>query len=210
MPRGGFRKGAGRKKLPKAVAPEAKTQETKPVPANTLAVTLLRACTGREQAFVLELVAHPDLTHREAFTRAGYSGKSDISIDANAAKVLRRDRVAKALAALRTEKLSHQVQTVVMTGDEALARLTQYARADIGAVLGPDSAISNLPAEVRQSIKAIRPGRYGTVIELHDAMRATELMAKAGGKLAEKHEHEHRFTLEDIVAGAPPQNGAAA
>lgn len=210
MPRGGKREGAGRKPKAAPEPPETPKRTTNPVPANTLAVTLLRACTGREQAFILELVAHPELTHREAFQRAGYSGKSDVSIDANASKVLRRDRVQKALTALQTEKLERQAVTAVMTGEEALERLSAYARSDIGLVLGDNNPISKLPLEVRQSIKAVRPTRYGTVIELYDAMKATELMAKAGGKLKDHVEHSGKVTLEDIVAGDAPQDGAAA
>lgn len=214
MPRGGKRLGAGRPKKAKNAASQAApapTHTETPVPADTLAVTLLRACTGREQAFILELVAHPDLTHREAFRRAGYcKGSADNSLDANAAKVLKRDRVQKALIALRTVALESKVAAVVMTGEEALERLSTFARADIGQILGPDDVLSKLPPEVRQTIKAVRPTRYGRVIELFDSLRATELMAKAAGKLTEKHEHEHKFTLEDIVAGPAPQDGAAA
>lgn len=213
MPRGGKRAGAGRKKKAEKAASQAApapTHTETPVPADALAVTLLRACTGREQAFILELVAHPDLTHREAFRRAGFSWKSDNSIDANGSKVLRRDRVKKALAALRTAALESKVAAVVMTGEEALERLSTFARADIGQILGPDDPLSKLSLEVRQTIKAVRPTRYGRVIELFDSLRATELMAKASGKLTEKHEHDHKFTLEDIVAGPAPQDGAAA
>lgn len=212
MPRGGKREGAGRKPRAATKAPETHNSTPNPVPANTLAVTLLRACTGREQAFILELVAHPDISHREAFKRAGFGpGSSAESLDSNAAKVLKRDRVQAALTALQSAKLDKLVTAVVMTGDEALERLSSYARSDIGLVLGPDDPISKLPAEVRQSIKAVRPTRYGTVIELYDAMKATELMAKAAGKLKEHVEHSGRVTLEDIVAGDPPaQDGAAA
>ena len=214
MPRGGKREGAGRKKKSAVSTPEAQQHTETPAPAvNPLALDLLQACTPHEQAFILELVAHPELPQYEAYRRSGYGpNSSDDTADANARKVLARDRVQAALNALRRNVLEIKATEAVMTGEEALGRLSLYARSDIGQIVGPDHPISKLPREARLVIKAVRPTRYGDVIELYDAMRATELMAKAGGKLKDHVEHSGKVTLEDLVAGEemPPNKGAAA
>jgi hypothetical protein len=86
--------------------------------------------------------------------------------------------------------------TRVLTGDEALARLSSIARADITLFLPKTHRLRKLPADLRVLIKAIRPTAHGEYLELHDAMRATELLARAGGKLKETIQVE---SLEDVL-----------
>lgn len=221
MPRGGKREGAGRKKQPTTApvqAPAAQTH-TEPLaaaepPPKAVAGAVDGAVdnpfnlTPKELLFVVAYCGAANFSATKAYELAGYStrGKGS-STRANAIKVLTHPSVQQAVAA----KLAARVRDLsVMSGDEALGRLTTYARADIGLILGPDDSLSKLAPEVRQTIKAVRPTRYGRVIELYDAMKATELMAKAGGKLKDHVEHSGKVTLEDIVAGDAPQDGAAA
>jgi len=151
----------------------------------------------RELLFVEAYVGAAGFNATRAYELAGYESRTRGSLRANAARLIARDTVARAVAAKVAERALQLAR--VMDGDEALERLTLMGRADIGKVLDPDDALAKLPDEVRLTIKAVRPNRYGRVIELHDAMRAAELLAKAAGKLVERH--EHRITLEEIVAG---------
>lgn len=90
----------------------------------------------------------------------------------------------------------------IMTGQEALERLSNHARADVWpAILGRNDPIAKLPLEVRICIRSVRPTKEGRVIELYDGQRATELLAKAGGALTDKVEHKLDQKLEDLLAG---------
>ncbi len=188
----------------------------KPDETSAPIILLLQACTAKEQAFILELVAHPDEPHRHAFRRAGFSAADDDVADSNAARVLSRDRVQRALEALRAEVLARRIESAVMDGEEAMERITRFGRADIGLVLGPEDPLSRLPESIRLCIKSVRETKYGRVIELHDALRANEDLAKAAGRLKETHEHKHTLrpltdeevrqlpddALEQALAGA--------
>jgi ADP-heptose:LPS heptosyltransferase len=131
----------------------------------------------------------------KAYELAGYATRGSAG-RREASKLLAKPRVAEAISdrfARLVERLS------IMGGDEALEHLTVIARADIGKVLDPDDPIAKLPDDVRATIKAVRPNRYGRVIELHDSMRAAELLAKAAGRLAKRHEHRVRVGLLDLL-----------
>jgi len=159
--------------------------------------------TARELLFVEAYCGAARFSASRAYQLAGYrtTGSGGRS---NACKLLAKHRVAEAIAgrlAARVERLQ------VMDGDEALERLTRYARADIGKVLGPHDPIAQLPDDIRLTIHRVRDTQFGRVIELYDAMKATELLAKAAGKLVEQH--KHTITLEDIVAGADPEGAVA-
>lgn len=90
----------------------------------------------------------------------------------------------------------------IMDGDEAMGRMTLFARSDIGKVLGPNDPLSRLPENVRLTIKSVADTKFGRRIELHDALRAVETIAKASGRLKDHHQHEYEFkavTEEDLV-----------
>lgn len=162
---------------------------------------------ARELLFVEAYIGAAEFNATRAYELAGFHSKTRAGLRANAARLIARDTVARAVAAKVAERA--QQLRAVMDGDEALERLTRYARADIGKVLDPEDPLAKLPDEVRLTIKAVRPNRYGRVIELYDAMKAAELLAKADGKLVERH--EHKVTLEEIVARAnEPAEGAVA
>lgn len=146
---------------------------------------------------------------------AELSGWSKTSAKVIASRLLKDPRI-KAAIVHRQGVLVNQALTAtdvvnsrVMTGEEALERLTVFARADIGCVLDPEDPIAKLPADVRATVKSITPNRYGRRIELHDSMRATELLAKAGGKLKDIVQVE---SLEALIAKSmqPVPAGAAA
>jgi hypothetical protein len=114
----------------------------------------------------------------------------------NACKLLAKDRVSAAIAARlaqRIERLS------IMGGDEALEHITVIARADIGKVLDPEDRWRSSPTMCGPPSQP--SGRtYGRIIELHDSMRAAELLAKAAGRLPKRHDHRVRVGLLDLLA----------
>jgi phage terminase small subunit len=156
--------------------------------------------SSKEAAFVDAYLGIAAGNATKAATLAGYA-KSSAHVTAS--RLLRKAHIKAKLLSTRIEKAADAIQadtiirTKIMGGDEALERLSLYARADIGAVLGPDDPISQLPAEVRATIKGVRETPHGRNIELYDSMRATELLAKAGGKLKEIVQVE---SLEDLIA----------
>jgi hypothetical protein len=156
--------------------------------------------TPRELLFVEAYCGVANFQPLAAYTLAGY--KPDAG---NAQKLTVRYRVAQAIAGRIAVKAA---RLRVMDGDEALERLTLYARADIGKVLDPTDRIARLPDDIRLTIKTVRPGAHGRTIELYDSMKATELMAKSAGKLKDIVKVEH--TLEEVMALANQSTGAAA
>jgi hypothetical protein len=136
-----------------------------------------------------------------AYDLAGYRRST-----ANACRLIGRDRIGLAIArkvAERTQRLQ------AMAGDEALERLTRVGRSTIRELLPPGHYLRALPDEVLMLVKSVRPTKYGDVIEVHDAMRAVELLAKAAGKLKDVHEVRAK-TLEDLIAEANQLEAAEA
>lgn len=207
MPRGGKRPNAGRKRTKPAKPAKVQVVESSAIDAPEIEETAAESTAGtldnpfgltpKELLFVTAYTGAALGNATKSYELAGYAGYGGTR-RSNACKLLTKDRIARAIAA----RLAERVQVLdVMDGDEALRRITVKARADIGQVLGPDDPLSQLPPDVRATIKAVRPSRYGRSIELYDSMHAAEVLAKAAGKLVEKHEHKHKFSLEDIVAG---------
>lgn len=154
--------------------------------------------TAKELLFVAAYCGAALGNATKAYALAGFKGTGSVA-RSNACNLLAKDRVAKAVGAglaKRVEQLS------VMDGEEALQRISRFARADIRAVLGDDDPIAQLPADVACLIKSVTPTRYGRRIELYDALRANELVAKASGKLRELHDVRVTRSLEDILAEA--------
>lgn len=161
--------------------------------------------TPRELLFVEAYCGVANFNASDAYRAAGYEGKP-ASVSANAARLIGSDRVSKAVSA----KLSARVQQLrIMDGDEALTRISTFARADIRKLFPPESRIAQLPDEVAACVKSITPNKFGLRIELIDPLRANELMAKVAGRLKETIKVEH--TLEQIMAMAnASQTGTAA
>jgi phage terminase small subunit len=104
-----------------------------------------------------------------------------------------RDKLGTAVAVADAALITHGV----LTGDQALERLSLIAQADITELLPKQHRLRKLPRQLRLLIKSVRPTAHGEVLEVHDAMRATELLARAGGKLKETIQVE---SLEDVLA----------
>jgi phage terminase small subunit len=138
----------------------------------------------------------------KAAALAGY-GKTSAKVTAS--RLLKKGHIRAALVAERANQVSQVLQTdrivraKIMTGDEALERLSLIARADIGQALAPTDPIARLPDAIRLAIKTIRPTAHGRVIELYDVQRAVTDIAKGSGHLRERVDHTHRITLEQAL-----------
>ncbi len=138
----------------------------------------------REQVFVDRYLL--TFNASQAYAAAGYKPGRH-----NAARLLRKPRVQRAIQASLAP---------VMSGQEALARLSTHARADIRKLFPQNSAIATLPDDVALTVKAVWPTKYGYRIETYDAQRASELLAKSAGVLKETVKVER--SLEEIMARA--------
>jgi hypothetical protein len=155
----------------------------------------------RELLFVAAYCGPANFNATDAYAMAGYRRST-----ANACRLIARERIAQAIArkvAERTQRLQ------AMAGNEALERLTRVGRSTIREFLPPGHYLRALPDEVLMLVKSVRPTKYGDVIEVHDAMRAVELLAKAAGKLKDVHEVRAK-TLEDLIAEANQLEAAEA
>ncbi len=178
--KGGRPKGSKKKTAETPAAAAAVTS----APAQAIAPPIENAhgLTPRELLFVAAYTGVALGNASKSYELAGYSGRGGAQ-RTNACKMLTKDHIAAAISerlALRVERLS------VMDGDEALERISVLARGEIGLVLGPHDVLSKLPLEARMLIKSVRDTKHGRHIELYDALRASEIMAKAGGKLTPK------------------------
>jgi hypothetical protein len=93
-----------------------------------------------------------------------------------------------------------------MDADEALALISMIARADIGDAFdqnGRQLPIHLWPDSLRIAVKSIKPGPFGDTITLHDALRAAELMAQAGGKL--RNSVNVTFDHAKYLGAEPPE-----
>ena len=166
--------------------------------------------TSKERRFVTAYLNEAAGNGSKAAVLAGYAkGSARIT----ASRLLTKAHIQAALANVR-DAMAREVATAdaivktrVMSGEEALERLSLYARADIRKILDPNDPLAKLDDATALTIKTIRPGRYGRTVELHDAMRATELLAKAGGKLKEIVQVE---SLEQLIEQSMSARGAAA
>jgi hypothetical protein len=113
--------------------------------------------TPRELLFVEAYVGVAGLNASEAYRLAGFQCAPE-SVGPNAGRLIKKDRVANAVKA----RLSARVQQLrIMDGDEALARITQFARADIRKLFPPESRSRKLPDEVAACIKSVTPNKFG-------------------------------------------------
>jgi phage terminase small subunit len=122
----------------------------------------------------------------------------------NAARLLTNEHIQDAIAAKLLPRLK---ALAIMDGDEALEGISSMGRVDIRTLFNPETGallkMAQWPAATADAVKTITPNKYGTKIELYDKLRARELMAKVAGRLVERHDLKHTFSLEDIVAGTP-------
>jgi phage terminase small subunit len=159
----------------------------------------------KELLFVEAYCGVANFNATKAYAAAGFTGNRF-----KAARLLTNGHVEDAIAA----KLLPRLKALqIMDGDEALEGISSMGRVDIRTLFNPTTGallkMAEWPAATADAVKTITPNKYGTKIELYDKLRARELMAKVAGRLVERHDLKHTFTLEDIVAGTGGAPAAA-
>lgn len=212
MPRGGARKGAGRKRTKPAKQPKtpkvsvaSEPQKSKPAeqsktpekPAQPIENPY--GCSPMELIFVELYTGKSKFNASDAYLGAGFKGKPG-KASGLAARLIARDRVAKAIA----DRLGSRLRTLQMDGDEALEGISRIGRVDVRTVFDGEGNLKPLDewddeaADALQSVKIVERKVIGTdeatgkpiiqytkEIKFYDKLKARELMAKAAGKLSE-------------------------
>jgi phage terminase small subunit len=117
----------------------------------------------------------------EAARRAGYNGKSNVI-------------GAQLLANLSIrEEIERRVSEITMTANEALIRLAEQARVDIGDFAqyweGDKFNLQKAKEDGRSHlIKKLKPTQYGTELELHDKDFAIDRIIKMLGMVTDRQE----------------------
>lgn len=120
------------------------------------------------------------LNGTEAARLANYQGSDEV-LASTASRLLRNEKVIA--------EISRRLERFAMSANEVLVRLTDIARADIADALSPQGAIDPLEAKRRGKSHLIKRFKtkevtaddkvtYETEIELHDSLKALELLAK--------------------------------
>jgi hypothetical protein len=137
----------------------------------------------------------------QAYLDAGYKCTRTTAA-ANAARLLGKARVKRALARLTDKRLEELEQA----GDEELrlaGELMRFSILDLFKPNGKAIPLHKLPRHVAAGIKGIRPTDHGLVLTFHDKMAPIELRLKAFGRLVNKHEHDLApKTLAELVTEA--------
>lgn len=118
------------------------------------------------------------LNGMEAARSAGYKGDNN-TLAVTAHNNLKKPHIAEAIKA--------RVSAMAMTTGEALGRLGEMARADIGEFIFKDPTTDELKLDWEKArgkthlIKTIRHSQSGLILELHDPQAAIDKILKVGG-----------------------------
>ena len=121
----------------------------------------------------------------EAARRAGYRG-NNVTLGAVGYENLNKPQIA-----LHIKK---RLSESAMSADEALSRLAEMARSDMGDFISYDSDTGDFIIDWQAArgrthlIKSIKHTAHGIAIELHDSQSAIDKILKAGGEYVQKHE----------------------
>lgn len=121
-----------------------------------------------------------------AAERAGYNGNDNV-LAAIGSQNLRKIKIA--------QKIQERLSESAMSTDEALGRLAEMARVDIGSFLKVDQdgdfKIDWSAAKGKTHlIKSVKHTTHGVSVELHDPQAAIDKILKAGGQYVQRHKHE--------------------
>lgn len=137
--------------------------------------------TNAMALFVLQYLANHG--NGAAAYRASHPNcRSDNAAAAAASRLLRNVKVRNFLEREQEPRRDR----LRIDGDEAIALLSIIACANIGDLFdehGKLLPVHQWSEHMQLCVKSIKPGRFGTAITLHDALKARELLAIAGGKL---------------------------
>lgn len=144
----------------------------------------MKKLTNKQRKFIERYLTHWNATR--AAKEAGYTHATH-----QAWRILQQPEVQAEVKARLSE--------AAMEADEALARLSQHARADIAPYL-LENGEPNWEA-VRAAghlVKKVAKGRMGWTVELHDAQTALITILKKYGMLTERVEQHQTQTQVNI------------
>lgn len=135
--------------------------------------------TPKERSFVYEFVK--DFNGTQAAQRAGYSPKNPAAAAVAASRMLRKANISRALEEF--------VAANAMSAEEVLHRLTLIARGNIRPFITRSNTIAMQTPEAIAAlglVKSFQEGtdKVGAKLELHDSLKALELLGKANGALS--------------------------
>jgi phage terminase small subunit len=145
------------------------------------------ALSSKQQAFINEYLKCWNATR--AAVGAGYSERTARSIGSE--NLTKPDIVAE---------IARRKAELMMSADEALARLTEQARAAYSTYFNEngDVDIARMVADGKgHLIKGKKPTRHGDVIEFHDAQTALLNVGKHHGLFTDKTEHSGEIKITD-------------
>ncbi len=130
---------------------------------------------SKEQRFLAEYFH--DFNGTQAAIRAGYSERSARQI---ASRLLSKDNIMRAIR----ERISERV----MSADETLYRLAVIARGTIEPFMTTGNKVDLTSLGAKEAVMLVRSFQEGTSkvgakLELHDSLKALELIGKANGAL---------------------------
>lgn len=152
---------------------------------------MTKKLTNKQRQFINEYFVC-GMNASEAARRAGYKGKANVVGSLLLANVSIR------------EKINHRLEQAQMSADEVLARLTDYARSDFSDFIDVQHGYTSFDLAKAQEagklhlIKKFKITKTGIELELHDPMRALELLGKHHRLLTDKIEVDWRFKLEQL------------
>ena len=131
--------------------------------------------------------------------QAVHPGVKPTAAATNAWRLLRNADVAATLHELRRARW----QRLAMDADEALATVSQTARADMRELFGKGWQLlppSKWPDSIARCVKAVRPGVAGMAITLQDSLAACRLILELHGEV-ETPAEVLGSTIARILAG---------
>lgn len=150
----------------------------------------MNGITKKQRAFIDEYLQCWNAT--EAARRAGYSERS---ARATSSRLLTKDNISK--------EIKQRIDERAMSADEAITRLAEHARGDIGDYLvfldgikQPYIDLSKVQDKLHL-LKKFKRDQTGKIeIELHDAQSALVTILKAHGVFVDRSEVKQSGTLQ--------------
>ena len=158
------------------------------------------ALTAKQRVFIEEYLRSWNAT--AAARAAGYSERTARSIGH---ENLTKPDIAAEIAR-RTAELT-------MSTDEALIRLSEQGRAvftEYITAYGTVDIAALKTAGLGHLIKGVKEGKYGKIVEFHDAQAAIDKILRACGAYVERREHQGELTLRVVYGDGTDREPAPA
>lgn len=155
--------------------------------------------TEKQKRFVEEYLI--DLNATQAYKRAGYSVKNDVTARVEGNKLLTKPNIQQRIKELREE----QSKRTQITADMVLNELAAIAFSDRTTIAKVNSdgmvelsETDKLPAEVKKSISGIKEGKFGVEVSSYDKVKALELLGKHLGVFDDNKTKDTEKVIEKL------------